>query len=148
MDNPVGSLWRRPYMSNMTRWVKKQWVVRATVHYCALGHFYHKLMHLWTNMQRWAPQGTAGTGPCGGECGMMHMRTGRWVHRYRISQDIRGAHRGKGRKVKKNTMPALLHAEILVAMGLRRRRALDEGRVGSVRMGWGRGGWWWLRNLD
>jgi hypothetical protein len=42
------------------------------------------------------------------------------VHRYRISQDSRGAHGGKGRKAKKNMMPALLHAELLKATGLRR----------------------------
>ena len=117
MENPVGSLWRRPYM---TKWVKKRWVVRATVHYCAFGHFYHKPTHLWTNMGRWAPGGATGTGLCGGKCGMMHMRGGRWVHRYRISQDSRGAHGGKGRKAKKNMMPALLHAELLRATGLRR----------------------------
>ena len=58
---------------------------------------------------------------CGGKCGMMHMRGGRWVHRYRISQDSGGgAHGGKGRKAKKNMMPALLHAEMLGATGLRR----------------------------
>ena len=51
---------------------------------------------------------------------MMHMRKGRWVHRYRISQDSGGVHGCKGRKAKKNMMPALLHVEMLGAMGLRR----------------------------
>ena len=46
-------------------------VVRATVHYCAFGHFYHKPAHLWTDMRRWAPRGTTGTGLRGGKCGMV-----------------------------------------------------------------------------
>ena len=52
--------------------VKKKWLVRATAHYCASGHFYHKPTHLWTNMKGLAPRGTTGTVLCGGVWGMLH----------------------------------------------------------------------------
>ena len=61
MENPMGSLWRRSYM---LEWVKKKWVVRATVHYCAFRHFYHKPTHLWTHMTGWAPRNTTETVLC------------------------------------------------------------------------------------
>ena len=48
MENPVGSLARKPYMR---RWVKAwwggwSWVVRKGVHCCAYEHFYHKPTHI------------------------------------------------------------------------------------------------------
>ena len=48
MENPVASLWRRPYMKI---WEETGMVTRHEVHYCAYDHFYHKPTHIWTNME-------------------------------------------------------------------------------------------------
>ena len=50
MENPVGSLWRRPYMAE---WLRKKCLVRATGHCCLFGGFCHKPAHFCTNTRRW-----------------------------------------------------------------------------------------------
>jgi len=117
MENPVGSLARRPYMRRWVRewWGDWRWVVRKEVHYCAFEHFYHKPTHIWTNMIHWVPTGSTEDGLCGQKCSGGFWRRGRWVHRYRLSQDSKGAHGGQGRKAKKNMMPLALHVELLGA---------------------------------
>ena len=114
MENPVGSLWRRPYMR---QWEQSGRVVRRQVDYCAFGHMYMKPTHIWTNMKRWRPQGTTGDGK--GRCGNMCCagewgRAGKWTHRFKIAQGSRQAAGGKGRKARKNMMPYDLQAELMM----------------------------------
>ena len=60
MENPVGSLWRRPYMHH---WEFEEKVVKKfEVHYCAYDHVYHKPTHSWTTMKKWKTKRSTGTG--------------------------------------------------------------------------------------
>ena len=113
MENPVGSLWRRPYMK---LWEETGMVTRHEVHYCAYDHFYHKPTHIWTNME-WTPKGSTGTGLCERRCkgGRPSALGVRWVHQYKIAQASWQAKGGRGRKAHKNMMPEKLHRELLEA---------------------------------
>ena len=112
MENPVGSLWRRPYMED---WEATGMVKRFEVHYCAYDHVYHKPTHIWTTMAKWKPMGATGTGQCDRRCksGQIQVGTGYWVHKYKIAQASHQAKGGAGRKAFKNMMPAKLHMELL-----------------------------------
>lgn len=111
MENPVGSLWKRPYMVDWESWGT---VRRHEVHYCAYKHWYHKPTHIWTNMLAWVPKGTTGTGQCEMRCTMgARTESGRWAHRYKLAQGSHLAKGGRGRKARKNMMPRGLHRELL-----------------------------------
>ena len=124
MENPVGGLQRRPYMSS---WVRR-WKGRVRlieVHYCAYQHPYHKPTHFWTNltMDQWQPQGTTGSGRCEGRCeGGRLSQAGKWEHVFKIAQGSWQAVGGKGRKAYKNMIPRTLHLEILRAAGMVKAR--------------------------
>ena len=118
MENPVGSLCKRPYM---VEWVESG-VREAEIHYCAYRHFYHKPTHLWTNLMvdRWTPRGSTGTGQCENRCnGGSVGISGKWTHTYKLAQGSTQAKGGRGRKANKNMMPQALHEELLKAAGLR-----------------------------
>ena len=70
LENPVGSLERRPYMEQYLAGLES---VMQTVHYCAYGRTYKKPTRIWTNMVWWVPMGRTGWGQCLGEgqCGQM-----------------------------------------------------------------------------
>ena len=111
MENPVGSLCRQKYMLD---WEDSLEVERVSVDYCAYDHWYHKPTHIWTNMKRWKPKGSTGTGRCRARCKHGYRGSkGRWVHRYKIAQGSNQAKGGKGRKAYKNMMPYKLHRELL-----------------------------------
>ena len=115
MENPVGSLWRRPYMR---RWEAQGEVVRRQVDYCAYGHMYMKPTHIWTNMKKWKPKGEqqGGNGRCRDRCRAGEWgASGKWVHRCKIAQGSRQAAGGAGRKARKNMMPVGLQRELLKA---------------------------------
>ena len=105
MKNPVGFLARRP---SMPRWVNGwredwRWVVRKEAHYCAYDreHFYHKPTHIWTNMLHWMPTGSTEGRLCRQRCNGGFRGKGRWVHRYRLSQDSKDAHGGRAGRQRK-----------------------------------------------
>ena len=111
MENPVGSLRKRPYMR---QWVKSQQVVQREVDYCAYDHYYMKTTNIWTNMHEWVQVGQTGTGRCEGRCSAgCKGGQGRWEHMYKLSQGSWQAVQGRGRKAKKNMMPLLLQKELL-----------------------------------
>ena len=115
MENPVGSLWRRPYMR---QWEMSREVVRQQVDYCAYGHLYMKPTHIWTNMRGWVLTGLTGTGGRCCECcsaGERSATTGKWVHKCKIAQGSWQAAGGLGRKARKNMMPEALQRELLQA---------------------------------
>jgi hypothetical protein len=81
IENPVGSLNRRPYMAGAGQVTES--------HYCAFrGSYYHKPTHLWNHsMMDMRLQGFNPDcgGKCGGcndscNCGHVNQRTGRWNH--------------------------------------------------------------------
>ena len=123
--NPVGSLWRRPYMKD---WEDTGMVTRQEVHYCAFDHFYHKPTHIWTNME-WTPQGTTGSGRCDHRCRGGRWENDQWVHQYKIAQGSWQAKGGKGRKAHKNMMPVMLHKELLEAAIIHRASAAERRRA-------------------
>ena len=112
MENPVGSLCRRPYMR---QWLESKMVKLEEVHYCAYDHIYHKPTHIWTTMKHWVKKGRTGTGKCGRKCKIGKLKDKQWVHRYKIAQGSKLAKGGRGRKAFKNMMPKMLHMELLVA---------------------------------
>ena len=115
MENPVGSLWRRP---DMRQWEMSREVVRQQVDYCAYGHMYMKPTHIWTNMKGWVLTGLTGTGGRCCECcsaGERSAETGKWVHKCKIAQGSWQAAGGLGRKARKNMMPEALQRELLQA---------------------------------
>ena len=112
MENPVGSLCRRPYM---VRWEESKMVKKEEVHYCAYDHVYHKPTHIWTTMKRWKKKGRTGTGMCSKKCRAGQWKGNQWVHRYKIAQASSLAKGGIGRKAFKNMMPKMLHMEMLEA---------------------------------
>jgi len=122
MENPVGSLWRRPYME---MWEDTGMVTRKEVHYCAFDHFYHKPTHIWTNME-WTPRGTTGSGLCEHRCRGGRWENNQWVHQYKIAQGSWQAKGGRGRKAHKNMMPAMLHRELLEAAVEHKRRSAEQ----------------------
>ena len=120
MENPVGGLCKRPYMSSWVR--RREGGVRLLeVHYCAYRHPYHKPTHFWTNLtvDQWQPKGTTGSGRCEGRCeGGRMSQAGRWEHEFKIAQGSWQAMGGKGRKAYKIMIPKALHLEILRAVGI------------------------------
>ena len=58
LENPQGSLCKRPYMKTLARRCNHR-----LVHYCAYGRRDQKPTHLWTNA-RWVPKGATGSGEC------------------------------------------------------------------------------------
>ena len=111
MENPVGSLERRPYM---VEWERQQGVVKHMVHYCAFDHWYMKPTNLWLSSEGWQPRGRTGTGLCMGECKWgQESAKGHWEHIYKIAQGSKQAKTGKGRKARKNMMPLWLQQELV-----------------------------------
>ena len=61
LENPVGSLRKRPYMRGEAL---ESLTTRHTVNYCAYGEPYSKATDFWSSMSEWQPQGTTGNGRC------------------------------------------------------------------------------------
>jgi hypothetical protein len=119
LENPVGSLERRPYMAQYSEGLDS--VVR-TVHYCAYGRPYKKPTRIWTNMMWWVPMGRTGQGQCLGEghCSQM-------VGTRHLNSAAGGGRRvgGKGSVAGKSAVPDELMRELVEAV---------QWRVGSGRL--------------
>ena len=131
MENPVGSLWRRPYMR---QWEEPGMVKRHEVHYCAYDHFYHKPTHIWTNME-WAPQGSTGTGRCEHRCKGGRLEHGQWVHQYKIAQaswQAKGGAQGQEGPQEYDAREAARRASGGSDHAQRKRRRMEASTGGSV----------------
>ena len=62
MENPEGSLARRPYMRSA---VREQVVRQVWVDYCAYGRKDTKPTHIWTSVWSWVPKESTGDGRTG-----------------------------------------------------------------------------------
>ena len=69
-------------------------------------------------MKKWKPRGVTGNEKCqsGARCKVVFVGShNKYVHKYKIAQGSKQAKCGKGRRARKNMMPAMLHKELLVA---------------------------------
>jgi hypothetical protein len=82
LENPEALLRYRPHMQEAEAQLR-------TVHYCAYwtereakeGKPCKKPTNVWTNVERWKPAGSTGTGKCEpGRCKWGRWQEGRWVH--------------------------------------------------------------------
>ena len=113
IENPVGLLRRRPFMTQMTLPHRL-----LTVDYCAYEGDYKKPTNLWTNLADWQPRGTTNTGRCGGKCKMgFKGKGGRWNHFFTLAQGSKEARGGMGRRARKEQVPRMLHQELLYHWG-------------------------------
>jgi hypothetical protein len=65
LENPVGSLGRRPFMQNV------DWLgctKRFKIDYCSYGYTYKKPTFIWTTLTEWEPTGQTGSGNCEQKC--------------------------------------------------------------------------------
>ena len=58
MENPVGSLRKRPFMQSQ-EW-RELTTDQHTVGYCAYGAEVRKSTNIWTSLRQWEPQGRSG----------------------------------------------------------------------------------------
>lgn len=115
MENPEGSLARRPYMRAM---VGEHVVRQARVDYCAYGRKDMKPTHIWTSVWSWVPRGTTGDGRCQG-MGACHAMSGtRHEESVTGGKKKRGA--GQGAKAAKSAVPVQLLEEWYEAATRRR----------------------------
>ena len=113
IENPVGSLQRRPYMASVAKWIHD-------VHYCVYGGYTWKHTNIWTNNVKWVPKGTRGgdgEGRCSArgrcEAGRQGKRAQDWKHDLGIAGAGESGIKGKGKKAKQNAVPVELIEEIL-----------------------------------
>lgn len=109
LENPVGSLARRPFMCTGRLGPA---VVRQRVDYCAFGRRDKKPTHLWTTLTKWSPKGRSGNGCCGGVGRCWAMEGTRHTHTATGTSDkIRPS--GRGSVAAKSAVPLELHSEII-----------------------------------
>jgi hypothetical protein len=118
IENPFGSLARRPYMSRAG--------FPTLVNYCAfVGSYYHKPTHLWnsTLLEMMLP-GFAGSAVCGHtaascNCGHINTDTGNWNHDNRIAGSAAAVCRrpGVSTKLLKNCVPTGLQLAVAKHFG-------------------------------
>jgi hypothetical protein len=106
MENPEGSLARRPYMR---RAVKGRVVRQVRVDYCAYGRKDMKPTHIWTSMWSWVPKGSTGDGRCQGQ-GKCHAMTGA-KHKESVTGGKRKRGGGQGTRAAKSAVPVQLLEE-------------------------------------
>ena len=113
VENPVGSLRKRPYM--LGERMEKEFT-RTTVDYCAFGKPYRKSTDIWTTFD-WMPNGCTGSGRCdNGDCGQGTRNTkGKFKHRRVIGGE--NDRRVCGPHVKKQlwSIPEKLTSELMCA---------------------------------
>ena len=115
MENPEGSLARRPYMMKMVR----ELVVRqARVDYCAYGRKDMKPTHIWTSVWSWVQRGTTGDGRCQGR-GECHAMSGT-RHEESVTRGKRKRGARQGTKAAKSAVPVQLLEEWYEAATRRR----------------------------
>ena len=118
MENPVGSLAKRPFMRTAS-WLLA--VTRTTVMYCAYGYRYMKPTHLWTSLNNWKPCGITGDGKCGGRCGNgeRHQREKRCTFKHWEQLAGSNDRLPKGGKTQLWSLPTMLTEEIMAAVAVK-----------------------------
>ena len=118
MENPVGSLCKRPFMRTAS-WLMA--VTRTTVMYCAYGYRYMKPTHLWTSLDNWKPCGNTGDGKCGGKCGNgeRHQREKRCTFKHWDQLAGSNDRLPKGGKTQLWSLPTMLTEEIMQAVAVK-----------------------------
>ena len=112
LENPVGSLERRPYMVEL---LKDSGVVMRLVHYCAYGRLDMKPTRVWTSLREWVPRGTTGTGMCLGR-GRCTAMVGEG-HKESVTGGRKKKRcRGQGAKAAKSAVPVMLLEELAEVM--------------------------------
>lgn len=106
MENPVGSLERRPFMQKFRNHVEE--MNMSTVHYCAYGCPYKKPTRIWSNL-KWKPVGTSNNGLCNKDaCAAMNGKK----HKQNVTAARKSVYTGKGAGAAKSRVPAALLDEI------------------------------------
>ena len=111
LENPVGSLEKRPYMQLVTGLSKTSYM--QTVHYCAYGKAYKKPTRLWTNL-KWQPRGNSRNGKCAGP-GLCSAMTGQH-HRVVVTGGRSRQLKGPGSTAMKSSVPRALFLELSQAL--------------------------------
>ena len=114
MENPVGSLARRPYYRKVA---EREGVRVVEVHYCAYGRRDQKPTHILTAGSSWEPEcGDGGRCPGPGVChAMVGARHVASVAGRRAGERERP--KGRGSRAARSAVPAMLWEEILGAFG-------------------------------
>ena len=102
LENPVGSLVRRPYMRAMDGYIRQ-------VDYCAYGRDDMKPTNIWTSVSGWNPVGTTGTGKCLGKGRCLAMQGSR--HKRSVTGGRKAKAVGQGAQASKSEVPEMLLLE-------------------------------------
>jgi hypothetical protein len=117
LENPRGSLRKRPYMQDLA-WA----VCHHVVDYCAFDHPIMKATDFWHTLVTWVPTGTTGNGKCcNGKCGKgsINRGTGAFQHGKVVAGPASRAFKsqdGLTAKEQKWAVPALLQDEMLACL--------------------------------
>ena len=107
MENPVGSLVRRPYMKKLLKGHKYK---LERVDYCAYGRLDKKPTHVWTSLVQWQPRGTTTTGLCAGRGKCTGMQGNQ--HTTQVTGGRKRCVPGKGAVSAKSAVPEMLMDEL------------------------------------
>ena len=102
MENPVGSLVRRPYMRAVDRYLRQ-------VDYCAYGRDDMKPTNIWTSVSGWNPKGTTGNGKCMGKGRCPAMQGAK--HKRSVTGGRKVKAVGQGARAAKSAVPEMLLVE-------------------------------------
>jgi hypothetical protein len=118
MENPVGSLAKRPFMRTAS-WLLA--MTRTIVMYCAYGYRYMKPTHLWTSLSNWKLCGITRDGKCGGRCGNgeRHQREKRCTFKHWEQLAGSNDRLPKGGKTQLWSLPTMLTEEIMAAVAVK-----------------------------
>jgi hypothetical protein len=115
MENPVGSLRKRPFMRT-EEWLDLTDLKPKTVDYCAYGAEVRKSRNIRTTIKGWEPRGNTGNGRC--KC---NEHTGEKQHAKVIAGDADRAFKGPQKKQQIWRMPELLCEELMEQVTDQRR---------------------------
>ena len=117
IENPVGSLRRRGFM-DVSKWAPVMAAKLVRVDYCAYGADWMKPTNWWTSLMGWLPRGLTGNGLCGRKCAAGAWKSNKsgvrvYYHKVGLARDPKIGIRGKGSRRKLNSIPEVLHSEIM-----------------------------------
>ena len=109
LENPRGSLGKRPYMqpSELPAGFKKD-----TVDQCTFGRDYQKTTDIWNDDSQWSPIGITGDGRCHQRCEKGEFVGGYFKHFKALAMEPCRGPRGRGHTKEKNALPEMLLGEI------------------------------------